>query len=326
MEQRVLLGTNTSGKARDELIIARIISPKTLTAEDKQGGRTAEDFNQAWEKHHDDAGEIGGYGTGVKAKSFDIQQRIVHDGEVNKARLQPSDRTTLIATTGVAGQVAIFDWTKHPNLPTSDEARPDMLLIGHESEGWGLNWDPFEDSRLVTASTDQTVRVWDLEKYQSSSKEIEAIRVLQHHNASANDAEFNPLSKNIIATVGDDKRLCVIDLRDKLDTVGINIVGSKDAINALAWHPDIGGGHMILTGDAEGIVKLWDTRRGTKGPLQSLQTHTGAVNKVQWHPDEAAICASCSSDRQIHFYDLNKNGDELTAEELEDGPPQLYVF
>ena len=57
--------------------------------------------------------------------------------------------------------------------------------------------------------------------------------------------------------------------------------------------------------------------------LHSLQNHASDVIGLQWHPQDAAILASSSYDRRICLWDLSKIGSEQTAEEAEDGPPEL---
>jgi len=48
----------------------------------------------------------------------------------------------IIATKTVSGEVHIFDYFKHGATPSTDEVRPDMVLLGHDREGYGLDWNP----------------------------------------------------------------------------------------------------------------------------------------------------------------------------------------
>ena len=40
------------------------------------------------------------------------------------------------------GEVHIFDYFKHPTKPQTDEVKPDLKLLGHKKEGYGLSWSP----------------------------------------------------------------------------------------------------------------------------------------------------------------------------------------
>ena len=147
---RLLIGTHTSNEAPNYLQIAQVQLPKPVTPD------TAD--------YDEDSEEIGGHGGGTGKKSptlevkFNVVQKINHQGEVNKARYQPQN-PNIIATMCTDGRVMIWDRTKHPLMPTG-HVSPQMELIGHTIEGFGLSWNPHEAGHLATGSEDQTVRLW----------------------------------------------------------------------------------------------------------------------------------------------------------------------
>lgn len=105
--------------------------------------------------------EIGGYGGAKKQQpemKFNVVQRIDHPGEVNKARYMPQN-PNIIGTMCIDGRALVFDRTKHPLQPTGKVA-PQIELVGHTEEGFGLHWNPSQEGQLVTGSEDQTVRLW----------------------------------------------------------------------------------------------------------------------------------------------------------------------
>lgn len=91
--------------------------------------------------------------------SIDIQ--INHAGEVNKARYMPQSHN-IIATKTTSGEVHIFDYFRHPNKPSNDEVKPDLKLLGHKREGFGLAWNPVKGGLLLSGSDDNLVCVWDV--------------------------------------------------------------------------------------------------------------------------------------------------------------------
>ncbi len=147
---RLLLGTHTSNEAQNYLQIAHVQLPNLVTLD-------ATDYDE-------DREEIGGYGGGAAKKTpvmevkFHIVQKIDHEGEVNKARYQPQN-PNVIATMCTDGRVMIWDRTKHPSIPTG-QVNPQMELLGHTIEGFGLCWNPHEAGHLATGSEDKTVRLW----------------------------------------------------------------------------------------------------------------------------------------------------------------------
>lgn len=144
---RLLIGTHTSDEASNYLQIAEFSLPISTT--------DPEDYDAERE-------EIGsGYNPSKKpqfAPKFTITQKIDHEGEVNRARYMPQ-RQDLIATMGVKGRVNIFDRTKHPSHPTG-KVNPQIELIGHSKEGYGLDWHQKKEGYLVTGSEDHTVKLW----------------------------------------------------------------------------------------------------------------------------------------------------------------------
>lgn len=149
---RLLIGTHTSNEAQNYLQIAHVQLPKPVTPD------TAD--------YDEDREEIGGYGGGAGKKApvmevkFNVVQKIDHKGEVNKARYQPQN-PNIIATMCTDGRVMIWDRTKHPSIPTG-HVNPQMELIGHTQEGFGLSWSPHEGGHLATGSEDETVRLWSV--------------------------------------------------------------------------------------------------------------------------------------------------------------------
>lgn len=78
--------------------------------------------------------EIGGHGANSQAH-IKITQKIVHDGEVNRARYQP-ENPNIIATKARSGEVFVFDRTTHESFPKENEkCNPAIRLLGHDKEG-----------------------------------------------------------------------------------------------------------------------------------------------------------------------------------------------
>lgn len=130
--------------------------------------------------------EFGGFGS-VSGK-IEIEIKINHEGEVNRARYMPQN-PCIIATKTPTSDVLVFDYTKHPSKPgkslffstegklnpepvravsilrgvsvlpvfgidPSGECSPDLRLRGHQKEGYGLSWNPNLSGNLLSASDD----------------------------------------------------------------------------------------------------------------------------------------------------------------------------
>ena len=65
--------------------------------------------------------------------------------------------------------------------------------------------------------------------------------------------------------------------------------------------------------------------RNTSKPLHKFESHTDEVFCTSWAPFNETIFASTAADRRIMVWDLAKIGVEQSAEDAEDGPPELLV-
>ena len=54
---------------------------------------------------------------------IEIETKILHEGELNKARYMPQ-KSNIIGTKTVSGEVHIFDLNLHPSRPASDTPSP----------------------------------------------------------------------------------------------------------------------------------------------------------------------------------------------------------
>lgn len=79
--------------------------------------------------------DIGGLGLATGENKIDIETKILHQGEINRARYMPQ-KFNVIATKTISGEVHIFDYTQHPTKPENDIVKPQLRLTGHTKEGF----------------------------------------------------------------------------------------------------------------------------------------------------------------------------------------------
>ncbi|KAG9234681.1 WD40-repeat-containing domain protein [Amylocarpus encephaloides] len=309
---RLLIGTHTSGGKPNYLQIANVHIPKNIAPESL-------DYN-------DETGEIGGHGTSAGERAsmrMDIEQKINHPGEVNKARYQPQN-PNIIATMCPDGRVLVFDRSKHSSIPKGFVS-PQAELVGHTMEGYGLSWNPHEAGKLATGGYDSTVRLWDLKQVSPVNNQVKASRVYTHHTATVNDVQYHPTHKPIIGSVSDDLTVQILDVRqaatDRSAIQGER--GHDDDVNALAFNP--ASEWILATASGDKTIGIWDMRN-LKDKLHSLEGHDAAVTSLAWHPFEEAVLGSASNDRRVIFWDLSRVGEEQLPDDQEDGPPELLFM
>lgn len=308
---RILMGTHTSSDAMNYVQIAHVNVPK-MTA-------NPDDFNE-------ETGEIGGYGTGKKPQpemKFEIVQKIDHPGEVNKARYMPQN-PNIIATMAPDGRTLIFDRTKHSSQPTGT-VNPQIELIGHKKEGFGLDWNPRVEGQLATGSSDKTVKIWNIQDYQKGNKSAIKPRTLTHHSAGVNAVQFHHKFDWMLASVSDDKTLQIVDLRKPNNNQAAQRVpdAHTDEINCVAFN--LGTDVILATGSADTTVGIWDLRN-LEQKLHVCEGHKEPVTSLEWHPMEKSVLCSASLDRRMHLWDLSRVGEDQTPEDAEDGAPELLLI
>ncbi|KAI6244593.1 Histone acetyltransferase type B subunit 2 [Erysiphe necator] len=308
---RILIGTHTTHGHDNYLQIANVEIPKNAIP-------NPQDYDES-------KGEIGGYASSGEQATIklNIEQKIIHPGEVNKARYQPQN-INIIATMCNDGRILIFDRTKHSSIPKGP-INPQIELIGHTSEGFALSWNPLEPGKLVTGSNDTTVRLWDLHNVSTAKNpKLNATRIYEHHTSVVNDVQYQPDHASIIGTVSDDLTLQILDTRiEAAGSVLSNKEGHTDAINALAFNHT--SEYLLATASHDKTIGLWDMRN-LSSKIHSLEGHIDAVTSLSWHPTEPAILGSGSYDRRIIFWDLSRIGEEQLPDDCEDGPPELLFM
>jgi len=103
----------------------------------------------------------------------EITQRVLVDGEVNRARAMPQNANVVAAKT-CNSEVYVFDFTKK----RGEGCDPDFRLKGHEKEGYGLSWSGFKNGYLLSGSNDHKICLWDVFGA-SESNVLDAVHVYE---------------------------------------------------------------------------------------------------------------------------------------------------
>lgn len=305
---RLILGTHTSDE-QNHLVIASVQLPN--------------DEAQFDSSHYDnERGEFGGFGS--VAGKIEIEIRINHEGEVNRARYMPQNQC-IIATKTPSSDVLIFDYTKHPSKPDPNgECQPELRLKGHSKEGYGLSWNPNVNGHLLSASDDNTICLWNINAASKEARTLDALNIFTGHTAVVEDVAWHLLHDSIFGSVSDDRKLMLWDTRSSTVNRPTQMIEAHTAeVNCLSFNPY--SEYILATGSADKTVALWDLRN-LKMKLHSFESHKDEIFQVQWSPHNETILASSGTDRRLNVWDLSKIGEEQSADDLEDGPPELLFI
>ncbi|KAJ1337177.1 ribosome assembly protein RRB1 [Microdochium nivale] len=171
---------------------------------------------------------------------------------------------------------------------------------GHTGSVEEIQWSPGEASVFASASSDGTVRVWDVR-----SKSRKPALTVQVSSADVNVMSWSRLTTHLLATGDDNGVWGVWDLRSwkggadataaEKATPIASFAYHREQITSIEWHPT--DDSMVAVGAGDNKVTLWDLSvelddeesKDTAGvqdmPPQLLFEHYSEHTKeVHWHP------------------------------------------
>lgn len=248
-----------------------------------------------------------------------IEQRIMHEGEVNRARHMPQ-KPSLIATKTCGPEVHVFDSrNRPPSPPEGGTGQPDFSLSGHSTEGYGLAWNSMKEGYLLSGSYDSKICLWDVGNA-TTEKGLGTKEVFGGHESAVEDVAWHCENENMFGSVSDDHHLMLWDLRSPRKPE-YSVVAHEDEVNSLSFNPF--NEWLLATASADTDIKLFDLRK-LASCLHTFCSHTGPVLQVEWCPHHETLLASSSEDKRLMVWDLCSIGDEQNEGEAEDGPPELF--
>ncbi len=160
-------------------------------------------------------------------------------------------------------------------------------LEGHSAVAEGVAVTP-DGKRAVSASVDQTLKVWDLESGH-------ALRTLKGHSAVVEGVAVTPDGKRAVSA-SSDQTLKVWDLESgrALRT----LEGHSDRVTGVAVTAD---GKRAVSASADNTLKVWDLETG--GELRTLKGQSGFVRGVAVTGD-GKRAVSASLDKTLKVWDL----------------------
>ena len=97
-------------------------------------------------------------------------------------------------------------------------------------------------------------------------------------------------------------------------------MAGKGPVNCVSMNPF--NEFLLVTAGQDTSCALWDLRNLSKR-LHSLDLHSDEVYQCSWAPFSETILMTGGADRRVAQWDLSRIGEEQTAADAEDGPPEL---
>lgn len=309
VKQKLYLSEQTDGSVPNTLVVAtvEVVKPRVAAAE-----------------------HINSFSYENRSPFVRKTKTIIHPGEVNRIRELPQAQN-ILATHTDSPEVFIWNVDTQPNRSPKDgkeglslkkPSRPDLVLVGHTSEAsYALAMGQTTPS-VLSGGQDNMVILWNLEDQmttlQDSTQKVDKKREkgpslnprgkFIGHKETVEDVQFRPDSTHEFCSVGDDSQLLLWDTRVGEEAV-TSVKGEHMVdLHCVDWNSN--DQNLILTGAADGQVKLYDRRNlGTNGDSTAIHTfegHSEPVLCVQWCPDQTSVFGSCAEDNLVNVWDSAK--------------------
>lgn len=195
-----------------------------------------------------------------------------------------SDKKGLLAAGTGGKHKSIVVWTWNKQQQTFIYHRN---YEGHDSSIWSISFSPNE-KHLASASRDQTVRVWNLEKEQFTT--------LSGHTAGVRSVDFDPEGQHV-ASASDDGTIRIWDIEFGI-VVMSPLIGHRGPVRAVKYSHS---GEIIATAGSDGTIRVWSARDGSL--IHRIPGHKGNIWSVEFSSDDTFL-VSAGSDHTARIWQI----------------------
>ncbi|EFC38435.1 predicted protein [Naegleria gruberi] len=150
------------------------------------------------------------------------------------------------------------------------------VLNAHVELIYSIDWNN-DDSELITASSDGTVKVWNVEydKKKSSARKPKLLATFQHPSF-VYCAKFHPTCKKLIITGSYDKRIRVFNR--ETNKIVKELEGHTSRISSVSF--DVAGTRMY-SASGDGVIKIWSCRLREDSSVEDITNSFACMRTIQ---------------------------------------------
>ncbi len=235
----------------------------------------------------------------------------------NKIKVNPKFVAVMWEAAG-GGAVGVVPLEMHgkisPNLP---------LITGHKAEVLDIDFHPYNDNLLASASEDTYVKIWSLPEGGLKESMNTPAQTLSGHRRKVGSTDFNPVANNTLATSSADLEVKVWDIEK--GAAMCSVAGHTDIVQSVAWSSD---GALLVTGCKDKKMRLLDPRAGQV--VHEVVAHEGSkgsrilfTNKNQ---RLVSVGFSKNSSRQYAVWDAKSMDKPIVSEDIDTSAGLIMPF
>ncbi|KAJ6039588.1 hypothetical protein N7444_008493 [Penicillium canescens] len=178
------------------------------------------------------------------------------------------------------------DWVLNDPLVDEDWSPCLQTLEGHSNSILSIAWSQ-DGSRLASASSDKTVRIWDTATGQCTS-------TLEGHSDMVLLIAWSQGGSRL-ASASSDNTVRIWD--PATGQCASSLEGHSNMVHSIVWSPN---GSRLASASYDNTVRIWNPATGKCA--STLEGHSGSVSSIAWSQDGSRL-ASASSDETVRIWD-----------------------
>ena len=189
-------------------------------------------------------------------------------GEINKVVWNPAGTHLALAADG--GVIHIWALTDLLSNPAQSGAQP-LILSGHRSYVLDVTWRS-DGEQLASASTDSTIRLWDVLTGQS-------LDVLTGHQLDVNSVDWHPDDRHLLSS-SSDTTIRMWDIDEGISET--TLTGHQNWVTDARWHPG-GGTYDLASSSTDKTIRLWNLDSVGVKQLDNFKVEA-SQGDIKWSP------------------------------------------
>jgi len=214
------------------------------------------------------------------------------------------------------GSVGVVPQTTGGKLP--QQGFP--LIAGHKAAVLDVDFNPFNDYLLATASEDCYIKIWNIPEGGLTENLTDPVQSLQGHRRKVGNVKFHPAAANVLASTSQDFSVKVWDIAT--GQCKLTLEGPTDIVQSIAWNFD---GSRLATTCKDKKNRIADPRSG-KFEVVEIGHEGVKGSRCLWVDDKLfTVGFSKGSEREYMLFE-SSNLTQILRKGIDNSSGQLMPF